>query len=631
MTTAGCRSLGPRIAAIESPHLVPEAVDAQHYPEAAAVILRDVAHLRFLDPKRPRAGYEFSTELDVKVLTLSGRGYGRVSLYLSPWEQLLQVAARSYDPEDPASERRLSVRSIAYRAAAPAAGTLYDEARIAEFDIPGVEVGDIVELRVKTRSRQTFLLPKWYFDGRSPAVMSRFTVDVPKGWDLKWGYWQGAERSKFEPASTDLGTATRLVFEAKALPARTPEPQSGPFTSWGRRLLFSVADGPGEAGRDTLGSWEALGSWYRGLLTNRDVISDEDWARVMQEVKGDTSPARLYAYVRDHVRYVALYEDNLAGYRPHSARAVLKNRFGDCKDMATLLVSLLRRSGQEAYPVLVGVANRVFFDESFPTVSAFNHLVVAMPKPDGSYHFMDPTDKSGVFDAMPWHLEGTGALIVKPDSVDLRRLPKPEAKTHRAQLKYALESGGTLKFEGEFRGVAGAGWQWQADHLPKDIEGRIKAAFFSHFSIDGLSTFSVQTKNGAVLISASAVPRGLYRDIGGSRVLPLAPFLPGRLLTDPVESRTSGVYLNRPGDWRIIVSLPKGRGVVSMPESSEASMAQVSHSFSVKETDNEVLVEAVLHVEDPAVPVAALPALRALDLEIMQARRSAVVTKGDGV
>ncbi len=220
----GCRTTGPRISAIQTAHLLPEGVDVAAFPEADVVVLRDLAHLQFVNPSRPRAGYELTTEYDIKVLTPSGQSYGRVSVYLGPWKELLEVSGRSYRPGDPESERRLGANSIAYRAAAPAAGTLYDEARIAEFDIPGVEVGDVVELRVKTRSRQAFLLPRWRFDGRNPVLISRLTVDVPSAWRLRWGYWQGAQRGEFKPESRDLGKYMRLVFELKLPETVVPSP-----------------------------------------------------------------------------------------------------------------------------------------------------------------------------------------------------------------------------------------------------------------------------------------------------------------------------------------------------------------------------------------------------------------------
>ena len=57
----------------------------------------------------------------------------------------------------------------------------------------------------------------------------------------------------------------------------------------------------------------------------------------------------LAAFVQRDVRYVGI-ELGIGGYQPHPAAEVFAHRYGDCKDKATLLRSMLREIGVDSYP-----------------------------------------------------------------------------------------------------------------------------------------------------------------------------------------------------------------------------------------------------------------------------------------
>ena len=88
-----------------------------------------------------------------------------------------------------------------------------------------------------------------------------------------------------------------------------------------------------------------------------------------------------------------------AGFEPHSAIEIFKNKYGDCKDQAMLLIAMLKRSGISAYPVLIGTRGCWVLDEEFPILT-FNHAIVAA-KVDGKTVFLDPTAETASFGDFP--------------------------------------------------------------------------------------------------------------------------------------------------------------------------------------------------------------------------------------
>ena len=88
----------------------------------------------------------------------------------------------------------------------------------------------------------------------------------------------------------------------------------------------------------------------------------------------------LYNWVSKEIRYVAIYFSD-GGVVPHDATSILKNRFGDCKDHNTLLISLLKAKGIEASSAIIN-ADNAFRVPSVGTIAPFNHVITYLPKWD---------------------------------------------------------------------------------------------------------------------------------------------------------------------------------------------------------------------------------------------------------
>src|SRR5262249_33757412 len=110
--------------------------------------------------------------------------------------------------------------------------------------------------------------------------------------------------------------------------------------------------------------------------------------------------AKLYAWVRDHVRYCAI-EIGMGGFVPHAAGEVHKARYGDCKDKATLLHTMLDVAGIKSRTVLVAAGSwpRRF---RLPALGGnFNHMIVVVDLKDGPPVFADPTARTAAFGELP--------------------------------------------------------------------------------------------------------------------------------------------------------------------------------------------------------------------------------------
>src|SRR6266478_4446180 len=104
---------------------------------------------------------------------------------------------------------------------------------------------------------------------------------------------------------------------------------------------------PGSANRG-FQKWSEMGIWYSSLLVNR-----RDSSPAMKQKVGEltahspTASAKMRAladFMQKDIRYVAI-ELGIGGFQPHPAQETFSRRYGDCKDKATLLSSMLKEVG----------------------------------------------------------------------------------------------------------------------------------------------------------------------------------------------------------------------------------------------------------------------------------------------
>src|SRR5690349_7450289 len=109
---------------------------------------------------------------------------------------------------------------------------------------------------------------------------------------------------------------------------------------------------PGKSYRN----WSEFGSWYTELAS-----SVRDGKTAMQQKVQELAPSSLpmlqrikalAGFAQHDVRYVAI-EVGVGGYRPPTAGDVFNHRYGDCKDKATVLSSMLAQIGVKSYYVIV--------------------------------------------------------------------------------------------------------------------------------------------------------------------------------------------------------------------------------------------------------------------------------------
>jgi hypothetical protein len=200
----------------------------------------------------------------------------------------------------------------------------------------------------------------------------------------------------------------------------------------------------------TYRSYEEIGESYgRNALPKARVTPEI--AALADEITAGTTDRRaqaiaIDAWIKKNVRYVAVYL-SFDRIIPNDAATVLKNRFGDCKDKATLMVALLAAKGIAAEQVLVDLSRGYSLPEP-PVTEAFNHVIVYLPEFD---LYDDPTANLAAFGVMSIETYDKPVVRVSADGAKLAHTPamKPDDHTSYAKTTLNVAADGTVTGETE--------------------------------------------------------------------------------------------------------------------------------------------------------------------------------------
>ncbi len=167
-------------------------------------------------------------------------------------------------------------------------------------------------------------------------------------------------------------------------------------------------------------SWESIAAWYTELSKHSyqwDPLMDRiiDDAKAKSKTPEELADA-LYQYVQRNYNYTAI-EVGIGGFKPRFTNQTFQKKYGDCKDLTFLYVSLLKKAGIEAFPALVDTRSRKFFYKDFPNPGQFNHCIAYLPGIRNGI-FVDSTVKNFKLGEVPVVIQGQQALVVGAQQTD---------------------------------------------------------------------------------------------------------------------------------------------------------------------------------------------------------------------
>ncbi len=145
---------------------------------------------------------------------------------------------------------------------------------------------------------------------------------------------------------------------------------------------------------------------------------------IVQEAKREVNPLDqinfILAAVSEKIRYMGDWRAIDGAYVPRSLKLIGDTHFGDCKDLATLMVKMLRALGFESDVAWV------FRGKTSPAISEFgyvnfNHAIVSVILKDRQL-WLDPTNFQSFAQGVFEDIAERKALVLSPKKIEFRRV-----------------------------------------------------------------------------------------------------------------------------------------------------------------------------------------------------------------
>lgn len=139
----------------------------------------------------------------------------------------------------------------------------------------------------------------------------------------------------------------------------------------------------------------------------------------------------IFYWVKDNISYIA-FENGYEGFIPREASVVYERKFGDCKDMSSLITAMANYAGIKNVSISwIGTREIPYSYNELATPSVDNHMI-AVYKNNDRYYFLDATNKFTRFGIPTAFIQGKQALIYGKDQYTIVDVPITSAVDNSA-------------------------------------------------------------------------------------------------------------------------------------------------------------------------------------------------------
>ena len=454
------------------------------------VVLRDDTALTY--DARGRVSRRYHVVF--KVLTQAGvDDWGTLSIGWSPfYQERPTLRARVVAPDATVAE--LDPALVHEAPTVSESATIFSDRRALSAPLPRLVVGAVVDEEFTLSDREP-LLPAGQVDWtavrrRVPIQRAVITVAAPSKPALTV-VTRGPALPR--PTVRTAGAVTTTTWSLRALPP-ADESAAGAPTDWSANPEIGVTTGA---------SWAAVADGYRALVDPKLAQA----AAVPPDLLGPTPRAtveRIVAWVHGRIRYTGI-ELSDSAIVPFAPTETLARGFGDCKDQAALVVSLLRAAKIPADLALLSTGPGLDVDPRLPGLGDFDHAIVRA-RVDGQDLWIDATEPLLPVGQLPVRDQGRLALVIAPGARALTLTPvgAPLDNLVREERSYHFGESGRATIT-EVNTLNGF---WQGD----------ARAYYADTARDDLTTnlrkYVASEYDGELVSFSTSAPRDLATPLG---------------------------------------------------------------------------------------------------------------------
>lgn len=362
-----------------------------------------------------------------------------------------------------------------------------------------------------------------------------------------------------------------------------------------------------------LGTADKLFDYYNNFITQINQKESSDLKKftlelIKDDVTNEDKLKTIFSWVQKNIKYIA-FESGYEGFIPRDASLVFERKFGDCKDMTSIITEMAKYANvPNVNFTWIGTRELPYTYEQLPTPAVDNHMIASYIK-DKEIIYLDATNANIPFGLPSGFIQGKEALIAQGNTYILSTVPEVSAEINYIsdQVELTLENQkiigkGTYLSNGlvatMYRNIIGDNARKRKDFVFSLLEkGNNKFKLINFEEID----FSNNNKPYKITYNFEL---DNYLVTSGNEVyinLTLGkPFQNETFETSRSQTFDHGFLHKR--KHSVLLQTPSNSQIVFLPEKKSFSNELLSYTFEYSKLGTNILLEYEINIKQTLIP-----------------------------
>lgn len=386
----------------------------EEFPEENAVHLK---HSKFytIDLKNKKVSIISENNEETMALTDAGAAYVNSKyIYTSTFVKNRVIDASTFIPNKSGNYKSFATHDIQEKSDVDK-DVFYNDTRATVISYPGVTSSTFTKLVSEEEYKDAHVFGLFYFSSYIPVVHCEIKLKVHK--DIRIRYLlQNCSEKDFEFSKEEKGKFIYYTWLARNVKKYHLVDRAPNLRYYAPHIAFHVQDYV--VNKDTvrlLDSPMDLYHWYTDMMKavnthpsqSLKAFSDSLVAGCKNEFE---KVKRVLYWVQDNIKYIA-FEEGTGTLVPREANSIYEKRYGDCKDMTSIITQLLRLAGVRSYMTWIGTRDIPYRFSELPSPITDNHMIAAYKDTTGKVWLLDATGKNAGIGFYTSMIQGKQAMI----------------------------------------------------------------------------------------------------------------------------------------------------------------------------------------------------------------------------
>lgn len=385
------------------------------------------------------------------ILQNLGTMRNRESIHYSNFRDVQNIAAYTLIPESN-NYKKIPVEKFD-RKAFFSERNFHDDNKEIEFYYPNLEVGAKRSLNYDINYKDVNLLNGFTLYTGSPTEHAILEIITDKNIDV--GYKEFNTNSLNIKFSKEV-KEDKIILKWEAqnlLPFKTEEDMISPLNVIPHIEIYIKSYTVNGKKNNVLSNLDDLYKLYRFYLKDVNKTQDSELqAEVSKITNGindeEAKVKAIFYWVKDHIKYIS-FEEGYDGFIPRNAKDIYKRKYGDCKDMTSILYQMIKMAGIEnVYYTWVGSRRKPYSYYDVPTMIVDDHMIAVYKNPKNEYIYLDATSGLTPYGIPTSFIQGKECLIGKGETYEIVKIPVQSGQTNLISEQILLKLNGTSTLDG---------------------------------------------------------------------------------------------------------------------------------------------------------------------------------------